>query len=344
MPKVSIIIPVYNACRYLQECVQHVRLQSFQDWELLLINDGSSDGSAELCDQFASTDSRIRVFHKPNTGVSDTRNHGLYIASGEYVIFLDADDYWFDYTFLEKLVSLAEFNHLDIIRGEYKAVNELGEDLFHRDISSDRMNVTYKVIDPVTFIKYAIHGEFFLVLSLFRKSAIGELRLNKKQIFLEDMRFYSLLLQKSLRCMYVPLYFYAYRKNSDSVSFKFNLKKLADSFGMCDFFHECAHRSSSEDLKAYFNYYSVMMYKWTLETVAINGYYEHRVLIVEKLKLDSLHRRVIEWISQDQIDNKKLIFYLSPMNGIRVSRCVSLIKEAVYNLRNKIKFVLTILR
>ena len=89
MPKVSIIIPVYNACRYLQECVQHVRLQSFQDWELLLINDGSSDGSAELCDQFASTDSRIRVFHKPNTGVSDTRNHGLYIASGEYVIFLD---------------------------------------------------------------------------------------------------------------------------------------------------------------------------------------------------------------------------------------------------------------
>lgn len=338
---VSIIVPVYNVENYLHLCIQSVINQSFSDWELLLIDDGSTDASGKICDYFSQVDARIKTIHKQNTGVSDTRNLGLDLVCGEYVIFLDADDFWFDYTFLEKLVSLAEFNNLDIIRGEYKAVNELGEDLFQRDISSDRMNVTYKVIDPVTFIKYAIHGEFFLVLSLFRKSAIGELRLNKKQIFLEDMRFYSLLLQKSLRCMYVPLYFYAYRKNSDSVSFKFNLKKLADSFGMCDFFHECAHRSSSEDLKAYFNYYSVMMYKWTLETVAINGYYEHRVLIVDKLKLDSLHRRVIEWISQDQIDKKKLIFYLSPMNGIRVSRCVSLIKEAVYNLRNKIKFVLS---
>ena len=90
--KVSIIIPVYNKIRYLSTILQQVRQQSFSDYECLLIDDGSTDGSGEICDAFADRDSRFVVFHIPNGGVSNARNMGLEKAKGEYVTFVDADD------------------------------------------------------------------------------------------------------------------------------------------------------------------------------------------------------------------------------------------------------------
>ena len=116
---ISIIVPLYNCELYLAECIEGVLSQSYKDWELLLINDGSSDGSGKVCNSFAEKDSRIKVINKRNTGVSDTRNQGLDIASGEYVIFLDSDDYWCDNQCLEKLVTLAIANDADVVnKGE----------------------------------------------------------------------------------------------------------------------------------------------------------------------------------------------------------------------------------
>lgn len=89
----SIIIPVYNLLEYLPRCVSSICEQSFTNWEMLLIDDGSTDGSGDLCDQFAASDPRIRVFHKPNGGVSSARNFGLRYASGDYILFVDSDDF-----------------------------------------------------------------------------------------------------------------------------------------------------------------------------------------------------------------------------------------------------------
>ncbi len=89
----SIIIPVYNLLEYLPRCVSSICEQSFTNWEMLLIDDGSTDGSEDLCDQFAASDPRIRVFHKPNGGVSSARNFGLRYASGDYILFVDSDDF-----------------------------------------------------------------------------------------------------------------------------------------------------------------------------------------------------------------------------------------------------------
>lgn len=91
-PTVSIIVPVYNAEACLRRCVESVLNQEFTDFELILANDGSRDGSGALCDEFAGVDNRVRVFHKENSGVSDTRNLGLDQAQGRYLQFLDADD------------------------------------------------------------------------------------------------------------------------------------------------------------------------------------------------------------------------------------------------------------
>lgn len=92
-PKISVIVPVYNVEKYLHRCIDSILSQTFTDFELLLINDGSKDESGKICDEYAGKDVRVRVFHKKNGGVSSARNMGLDNAKGEWVTFCDADDY-----------------------------------------------------------------------------------------------------------------------------------------------------------------------------------------------------------------------------------------------------------
>lgn len=92
-PKISVIVPVYNAERWLRRCVDSILAQTYSDFELLLIDDGSTDGSGAICDQYGAFDSRIHVFHKPNGGASSARNMGLQNARGKWIAFADADDF-----------------------------------------------------------------------------------------------------------------------------------------------------------------------------------------------------------------------------------------------------------
>ncbi|AQP45765.1 glycosyltransferase family 2 protein [Tessaracoccus flavus] len=94
-PAISVIVPVYNVAPYLTQCLDSVLAQTFGDFELLLVDDGSTDGSSALCDAYAARDDRVRVVHQPNAGLSAARNAGLKLALGEFITFLDGDD-WFD--------------------------------------------------------------------------------------------------------------------------------------------------------------------------------------------------------------------------------------------------------
>ena len=115
-PQISIIVPVYNVEQYLQSCIDSIITQTYTDWELLLVDDGSPDRSGEICDEYAKKDNRIRVFHKRNGGVSSARNLGLDKAQGEWVTFIDADDY---------ILS-------DFIKGLYKPIeNGVSVDFVH---------------------------------------------------------------------------------------------------------------------------------------------------------------------------------------------------------------------
>ena len=92
-PTISVIVPVYNAEKTLRRCVDSILAQTFEDFELILINDGSKDQSGDICDEYAAKDSRVKTIHKTNGGVSSARNAGLRIAQGEYIAFIDSDDY-----------------------------------------------------------------------------------------------------------------------------------------------------------------------------------------------------------------------------------------------------------
>lgn len=107
-PTISIIIPIYNSERYLARCLDSVLNQTYQFTELILIDDGSLDKSGEICDQYALIDSRIKVYHNSNQGASASRNFGLSMANGDYVSFIDSDD-WIQPTFYEDFLGNDNF-------------------------------------------------------------------------------------------------------------------------------------------------------------------------------------------------------------------------------------------
>lgn len=150
MPFFSIIVPVYKVEKYLNQCVSSILEQDFKDFELILVDDGSPDGCPAICDELAITDERIKVIHKINGGLSDARNAGLAIASGDYVIFLDSDDFWEGKDSLNELnkqikISKAEaiiFGVVDFYETQNKRVISRGNfpNLKHTDSKAYTLN------------------------------------------------------------------------------------------------------------------------------------------------------------------------------------------------------------
>lgn len=123
---ISVIIPVYNAEKYIKKCVCSVLNQTYQHFEILLIDDGSTDASLQLCDEFASQYQNIRVFHKPNGGASSARNIGLQNAKGKYIFFLDSDD-WLESNALETMITTAKAENADLVFCEAQATDDEGK-------------------------------------------------------------------------------------------------------------------------------------------------------------------------------------------------------------------------
>lgn len=122
MPKFSVIVPVYNVERYLKQCIESILNQSFQNYEILLINDGSTDRSGLICDEYALKYSQIRVIHKVNSGLSDTRNLGVKKATSQYIIFIDSDDYIELDTFEKFNNKLEKYDNPDVLISQIKKV------------------------------------------------------------------------------------------------------------------------------------------------------------------------------------------------------------------------------
>ena len=148
-PIISVIIPVYNAERYLASCIDSVLAQKGCDFEILLINDGSADHSLEICNDYASRDTRIRVFDKPNGGVSSARNLGLDNAVGEWITFLDSDDWFAPDTFK---ACLPHITNNEIVRFGIKALFDGGRTYcYHMPATSDRQQALHNVLGGYGF-------------------------------------------------------------------------------------------------------------------------------------------------------------------------------------------------
>lgn len=319
-PQISVIVPIYNVERYIRQCIDSILVQTFTDFELLLIDDGSPDGCPAICDEYAQKDARIRVIHKPNGGISSARNRGIDEACGEWLIFLDSDDIWADSDCLQRLYSYTKELNLNIVRFEYQAVNEKLEHIEPR--CYDKSNIEGRVIDNYELVNCGISGEWFPWLYLIRKEAIGDLRFNEKKKFQEDIDFYCrLFASRELRCGYLDERMYLYRKRTASITTTARISNLESSFSLCDVFYNESIKIKDKRLKHLYIYYSVMMYYWTLQTIATDSYYLKRKEIIDKLSIENLRKNALLRKKQTSIPYKCLPFiYLPPAASIWLTK------------------------
>lgn len=321
---ISIVIPVYNVAEYLVECVQSVLNQTYTNFEILLIDDGSTDSSKELCDELVTKDGRIKAFHKKNGGLSSARNYGIDRASGEYILFLDSDDYWVENNFLSSLTKKLQVEEFDVIRGEYVNVDERGNRLYTPDQWKGHLNLKEQLKEQVfssyEMMKYVINGYFFSWLFIFRKSVIDKFRFDENRKFQEDIDFAIKVFSKNLRCGYLPIQFYAYRQRGKSITSTPRISNLEGSFTLCDVFYEYAYKVEDKRLTPYYIYRGIMMYYWTLETVASDLYIHLYKEIEKNLSLISLRKKIYNWSKQVPQFHFPIQIYVSPYVGVRLFR------------------------
>ena len=135
MPFFSIIVPVYRVEQYLHQCIESVLAQTFKDYELILIDDGSPDNSPQICDEYRAEHAQIRVIHQKNKGLSAARNKGMMLAEGKYVMFLDSDDFWDDIYALDHLYKNLYDSKIDILimnsKKFYQNINKYSAEKHH---------------------------------------------------------------------------------------------------------------------------------------------------------------------------------------------------------------------
>ena len=214
-PTVSIIVPIYNAEKYINRCIDSILNQEYTDYELLLVNDGSQDASGDICDDYASRDARIRVIHKENTGVSDSRNIAISQARGIYLQFLDSDD-WITPDATKLLVRAAEEHQCDLVISDFYRV--VGERVSHKgDIEEDGVMTqeefaSHMMENPADFYYGVLWNKFY------RRDIIEQhqLRMDEEISWCEDFMFNLEYIRyaKSVYALQAPIYYYVKTKGS----------------------------------------------------------------------------------------------------------------------------------
>lgn len=340
MPQISVIVPVYNVEKYLEECIQSVLYQTFQDWELLLINDGSTDSSGEICETYVKKDVRIKKIDKRNGGQPSALNFGLNIAKGEYVIFLDSDDYWTDYFILEKLHYKAKKYNLDIIRGECKEVNNLGDIIHEYSIYEyNRYNYSNKIVNADFFIDKLVAGKYFMVLYLIKRSIIGKLRYNENRVFLQDAEFnLKLCSLQTIKCMYVPEVFYAYRKHDGAITVKEHPQKFYDALDYTRFcFNLSRDRKCTERYKRFLVNEGIKNFLFDIKVLCeTNRPAKEYDELINKYDLHKRRKEVIENVHLHIIQSKYWICFLPLKSLLYYYRIIHKGRETLKKLYHKL--------
>ena len=216
MPTISVIVPVYNVEKYLRCCVDSILAQTFTDIEVLLVDDGSTDGSGAICDEYAQKDSRVRVFHKANGGVSSARNLGLDEAAGKYFLLCDSDDVIHP-QLLSMAVSEIEQNELDCLIYGYSCVDE--EITFEEVRKEIRKKETVELMNREQVLREILRGQRFRMLAcnkLYRAELWESIRYPVGRKYGDDTSVTYRLMDLCQKVGYVETPYYYYRMRAGS--------------------------------------------------------------------------------------------------------------------------------
>lgn len=223
-PAISIIVPVYNVEIYLEKCIESILNQTFTNFEIILVDDGSTDKSGEVCDGFAKKDNRIKVIHKKNGGLSSARNTGLEVAKGDYLGFVDSDDYINQYMF-EKLYELCKKNNCDISICRFGRYDN--DNLINKKIEE---HITeFNNVEGIRQLFKGILYRFSVCNKLFKTTCFENILFPEGRIH-EDLSTTYKLFARAQKVIYTNYIGYIYVKRENSIlTNKYNKKRL-DAF------------------------------------------------------------------------------------------------------------------
>lgn len=211
LPLVSIIVPVYKAEKYIHQCVDSLLAQTYQNIEVILVDDGSPDRCGEICDEYAARDTRVKVIHQRNGGVGKARQTGIEQATGVYSIHADPDD-WVDPTMIEEMVAKAKEDDADIVICDFFEENGTNRNCQHLAMESAPL----PAIIEKRLIRHELSG--YLWNKMFRRECCGDIDFPSDITLLEDELFIIRVLRTGniKRVAYLPKAFYHYRTDNTS--------------------------------------------------------------------------------------------------------------------------------
>lgn len=306
---ISIIVPVYNVGKYLERCVESIIRQTYDKLQIILVDDGSTDQSGFICDNLAKRDSRICVFHKNWGGTADTRNVGLAFAVGEYISFVDGDDYIHD-TMMQEMVMALQRNDCDIaVCGRY--------DIFERKFKA-RNRKSFCLKEEKVYGKEAVVREYFKCRDIepssccdkmFHSSIIEGLCFPTSKTS-EDFYFAYNAFQNAKKVVHVakPLYYYCHRKGSMSTTIPVELTELE----VMDFLEKIEKKLWKDRkimiLKAFYSFYVStfnVVHEEIRKSAKVDASFSKYMF---RLKMDALTRLVFVLASPDILPQIKKAF------------------------------------
>ncbi|QKT15263.1 glycosyltransferase family 2 protein [Limosilactobacillus reuteri] len=227
-PSISVIVPVFNVEAWIEKCIYSILSQSFEDYELVIVDDGSTDNSSKICKSLSLIDKRIKYFYKENGGLSDARNYGLKKATGEYIVFIDSDDY-IDKNYLYLLFNSIKKNNSDVAVCGFKWVDEKGNIIHNVPIS----NIEQQYLISGKKLLYDVfnsEGYAFIVVwnKIYKKEIFNHLSFDVNRLYEDEFINYKLFWNvHKVSIVNQQLYYYVQRdgsiKNSD-----ISIKKIKD--------------------------------------------------------------------------------------------------------------------
>lgn len=224
---ISIVIPVYNAEKYLEQCLNSIKDQTYKNFEVILVNDGSIDHSESICMDFVKVDTRFKYFTKVNGGASSARNFGLDHVTGDFITFIDADD-WVDENHLEVLINNIKDNNSDMAVSSIKKFDMSNNFHFRMYSNQEKYLLNYNKLNREEFLVilpkliYASNSYKIAVSKLFKKELVTNIRFDESIIYEEDLEFFFKLYLNINSISYVDEVTYIYRLHDESSSSKFS--------------------------------------------------------------------------------------------------------------------------
>ena len=240
-PLLSIIVPIYNVEQYLDRCIQSILNQTYQNLEIILVDDGATDCSGAIADSYAAKDKRIKVFHKENGGLSDARNYGLEHVTGDYILFIDSDDFIVN-IMCERLITVASSNNADIVSCNYYIYRGDDDISIHTmSVQDDKRTITgmdmlrYYLLKTEPFDLNVVWNKIFK-LDLF--NGVEPVRFPKGRVQEDNFTIFRLFLNaNSIVTVNEPLYYYVQRAGSIMANFtrRFMIDTIESHMYMSDY-------------------------------------------------------------------------------------------------------------